>query len=133
MTTIDAFITEQKITMTVKSRDATPDESESFGAGASHWTCTLRIGRRRMSTPFSMGAAHTTEPEARDVLNCLASDALTVGFAASFEEWCAELGYSADSRAAERTYRATRRQAERLCAVLGDEAYKTLLYSVERL
>jgi hypothetical protein len=96
---------------------------------------------------FSQGSAHTTDPTLADVLDCLASDAsgyenarvdtrpdekqdkaLTV-----FEGWASEYGYDTDSRKAEKTFRAIKRQSEQLKRTIGAEAYEELLWQVERL
>jgi hypothetical protein len=85
-----------------------------------------------MVVPFGMGSANTEEPDAADVLNCLASDASGYENARSFEEWASELGFDADSRKAERTYREVERQAQQLRAFLGSE-YDAYLYETEGL
>jgi hypothetical protein len=92
-----------------------------------HWKCTLRTKGRRMTLYFSQGSAHTREPETADVLDCLASDARTLESSRSFEEWALDLGYDEDSRKAERTYRAVKKQSARLRKLLGESAYKALL------
>jgi hypothetical protein len=98
-----------------------------------HWKVTLRAGRSRYTTYFSMGFGyHGTEPTAADVLDCLASDASSVD-QNSFEDWCAEMGSDPDSRRAERTYKACAQSAKRLRQLLGDSAYETLVYHTERL
>jgi hypothetical protein len=94
-----------------------------------HWAVTLRMGRKQMTVPFSQGWAHTKPPTAADVLDCLASDAS--GADESFEDWAANYGYDTDSRKAERTYNAVRKQTARLRQFLGDK-YEPLL-EVERL
>lgn len=80
---------------------------EGFGPGSSHWRCILSRSRTRhsklehprtLSTHYSMGAAHTGNPKVDDVVYCLMSDADSVRYCESFEEWCGELGMNADSR-----------------------------------
>ena len=98
-----------------------------------NWRCVLRAGHRRMTVYFSKGVGHKgTEPTAAEVLDCLASDAAGVENARSFEEWCSEYGYDTDSRKAERIFKACARQAAALRRLLGDSAYETLLWKVER-
>ena len=84
-----------------------------------------------MRVPFSQGSAHTQEPTASDVLECLASDASGVDNAQSFDDWCAEYGYDNDSRKAEKTYKTCQRQADNLRNFLGNENFETLLYGVQ--
>jgi len=99
-----------------------------------HWRCVLQVADRRMTVYFSMGSAHgQRQPTVVEVLDCLASDAATYENAEDFENWARELGYSPDSRQAEKTYAIVRKQAEQLSRLLGTEAYKTLLWDTERL
>lgn len=94
------------------------------------WTVTLRYQGRQMTVPFYMGPALCHEPTAREVLECLASDACGVENARSFEEWADDLGFDPDSRKAERTFRACERQTAKLRRLLGD-AFDDAVYSPE--
>jgi hypothetical protein len=119
MQAMAAFIRRHGIRADAEWADSNPN-MDDMPAGSSHWRVTLRMGRKRMVVPFSQGPAIAREPEARDVLSCLASDAGSVRNARDFEDWAADYGYSPDSRKAERSYRVTVRQTERLAAFLGD-------------
>lgn len=101
---------------------------------AHHYRVTLRRDRphRELTTYFSMGYAHSRKPEAADVLDSLANDAIGFENAKSFEDWCGELGFDTDSRKAERTFRIIEKQAKQLRRFLGDE-YDVILYQTERL
>jgi len=88
---------------------------------AFHYRVTLRYQGRRMTIPFHTGSGWTREPNARDVLEALLSDAGTVDNAESFEDWCGELGFDPDSRKAERIYNASVRQTDALKRLLGDD------------
>lgn len=131
---IQAFIRQHRLSMTVDYADTNPNMSgdDEWRRTAHHYKCVLKCGRRQMTVPFSQGCAHTSEPTAADVLDCLASDAAGIENARSFEDWAGEYGYDTDSRKAERTFRTCERQAESLKRLVGPEAYETLLYSVER-
>ena len=129
-TTLKAFIAEHKISAEVQTASSNP-LMEDGGRDMDHYAVTLKHGRKRMSVTFSMGRGLRREPNADDVLDCLASDAATS--TQSFEYWCGDLGYDVDSRKAERTFKAVRKQSERLCALLGDVAFYALLYHTERL
>lgn len=96
-------------------------------AGSSHWRCTLKMGRRRMTVPFSMGPAHTGSPQLDAVLNSLALDASMYENTGSAEELASELGYD-DMRQARKVWSALRSQTERLKKFLDDEQYEELLY-----
>lgn len=133
MQTLAEFIETHGITMTAEWADANPNmDAGQWLDRASHYKCKFRLGRRQLSTFFSMGSAHTEEPTAADVLDCLASDAASVDSARSFEDWCSDIGYDTDSRKAERTYKACERQAAALKQFVGAD-YDALLYETERL
>lgn len=89
--------------------------------------------RRQFTTYFSMGIGLSREPQADDILDCLASDATSVENARDFEDWASEFGYDTDSRKAERTYKTIQRQSKRLAQFLGNELYEQLLWNTERL
>jgi hypothetical protein len=85
---------------------------------ASPYRVTLHFEGRRLTVPFYMGPAHTSEPKAADVLACLCSD---VGAGEqSFEDFCSDLGYDADSRKAEKTWKACAKLAPKIRRLLGD-------------
>jgi hypothetical protein len=130
MHTLAQFIAANAITMTADRADANP-HMEDMPAGSSHYRCTLRKGRRRMTVYFSQGRAIRREPSARDVLGCIASDTAGHANARTFEGWCDEYGYSPDSRKAEHTWKVIGRQAKRLRSFLGDFALDQLLWNTE--
>ena len=101
---------------------------------ANHYKCTLtrRNPRRQMTVFFSMGYAHRKEPEAAEVLDCLASNSSSIESCRGFEDWARDLGYDIDNRKAERIFKACEQQAEKLQQFMGDE-YEKLLYETERL
>ncbi len=90
------------------------------------YTVTLKYQRRQMTVPFYMGYAHTNEPAAEDVLECLLSDSDVENY--EFEEWAANLGYDSDSRRAERIYTQSQRQTKRLRTFLGND-FDLFLYA----
>lgn len=135
-TTLKQFIRQHKIRMTAEWADSNPNmmTDENWSRSATHYRCVLRCGKRQMTVPFSQGSAHTKEPSAEDVLNCLASDAAGYENARSFEDWCSEYGYDTDSRKAEKTFKTIERQATDLARLLGaPSSYETLLWNTERL
>lgn len=124
---IQELLAANRITASVAARDANPNMSrDNWSNGANHWLVTLRHNGHRMSVPFSTGAA-LNEPTAADVLECLASDANSVEYVTSFEEWADELGFDPDSREAFRAFETTRKQSRRLKQFLGDDLYDELL------
>lgn len=115
------------VTATVRTDDNPEIDSEWPGDGF-HYIVTLRYQRRQMTVKFHTGSGWTRQPNVRDVLECLLSDAGTVDNARGFEDWADDLGYDPDSRKAERIYRECVRQTKRLARLLGDD-YDDALFS----
>ena len=111
-------------------RDA-PAWAEGWPHGTNWYDVTLKMGRRRMTVPFGMGPAHTIEPDAADVLNCLTSDASGYENAQDFADWCAEYGFDGEE-VAEQIWRTTGRLTKALRRFLGDK-YAAYLWDTERL
>ena len=104
------FVLEQMgVVMTYKRTDTRPD-ADSWDRNASHYRVSVRRCANRMSTAYSMGAAYTTGPELVDVMDSLLRDSEGVE-GADFETWAGDYGYDTDSRRAERTFKACKRQA----------------------
>jgi hypothetical protein len=132
--TFAEFFQANKIRMSAARTDHNPHMEEDRAHPMDHWKCLIRCGTRRMSVYFSMGMGHNgRRPSPADVLDCLASDASGIENAQSFEDWCGEYGYDTDSRKAHKTYKVCERQAAKLKALLGEDAYKQLLWHTERL
>jgi hypothetical protein len=126
------FTDQEQIKFSVIEVSTRPDGL--MGDSSFHFHCRLRNNGHTMGLYFSMGSAHAGKyPELTEVLDCLASDAVSYEQAGAFEDWAEDFGYSSDSRAAEKIYRVVRRQAQQLKRLLGLAAYEQLLYSVERL
>lgn len=69
-------------------------------------------GRGRYSTKFGQsinGTMKSEEPTAYDLLTCL-----TKNDPGAFEDFCSEFGYDIDSRTAERTYKAVKRDWQKV-------------------
>lgn len=137
--TMREFCSRYGISATAEWADANPYMTDKeWSRQASHYKVRLKRRdpqnrvRRSLTTYFSMGYAHTKEPTAIEVLDCLASDAGTTENNPDFESWARELGYDDDSRKAERTYRVVSSQTERLKRFLGDDRYQELLWNTER-
>jgi hypothetical protein len=116
--TIKAFCAKHRIRCDSRMVDRNPNMDD--WSGASHYRVTIKARGKQLSCFFSMGAAHCREPEASEVLDCLLSDASSVDNCSSFEDWAAALGMDTDSRKAERTYRVTEQQTDKLKSFLGD-------------
>jgi len=133
--TLQAFITKYGLSMAeLEWADRNPNMvDDGWAQSASHYKLRIRCKGRQLTTYFSMGSAHTSEPKLADVLDCLSSDASGVENARSFEDWCAEYGYDTDSRRAEKTFKACERSAESLKRLLTPDVYEQLLWHTERL
>jgi len=86
------------------------------------WVCTIRQGKKSMRVTYKLGTGHAgNPPKLHDVLYALASDAneFCAPDVPAFEQWADNYGYDTDSRKAEKTYRACKRQSERLKTFLG--------------
>lgn len=88
--------------------------------GMNEYTAVLHFEGRRMTIPFYTGKGWTKDPEAFDVVTCLASDLSSYEGSNGFEEWARDMGYDTDSRKALQTYRAVERSAKRTLRFLGE-------------
>lgn len=143
--TLEQFIQQNNIRFECKRVNSRPDgfmdEPSGTGnainnQGTRHFKCRISSGALAMNgfnLYFSQGSAHTADPTAAEVLDCLASGAASVENAGSFEDWAEELGFETDSRKAEKAYKAIKRQAEQLQRIMDSDAYQTLLWNTERL
>lgn len=136
--TLGRFIYENDIKLDYDPIPERPDrkdvdkKEQEWQDSAFHYKVTLKRGSKRLTTYFSMGAAHREPPEADEVLDSLASEASGIDNARDFDDWAAEYGYDTDSRKAEKIYNACKTISEKLKKFLGEDLYKTLLYDVER-
>ena len=114
--TITQFLAGNRITASVEWAEDNPQMAD-MPYGSNHWRVTFRMGRKRMTTPFSQGPAIQKEPTAADVFNCLLSDA-SYGDQ-SFDDFCGDMGYDTDSRNAERIHKNVTRMTRKLRQFLG--------------
>lgn len=102
---------------------------------ANHYNVTLKIrdgGKvRQFTTPFSKGLGHTTRPNAAEVVECLSMDIVGLQDSINFEDWCANYGYSEDSRHAETIYRIIDKQSERMASFLNQSTAWQQFLSLE--
>lgn len=125
---IESFAAKHSITIESEETGLLEGESE-WSSGATHYNCTLRMGRKRMTVRFHMGAAICREPSVSDVLDCLITDSdvmLAGGEIERFEAWASNFGYDTDSRKAEQTYRACVATARKLVKFLGEKRFDDL-------
>jgi hypothetical protein len=128
MSPLQEFIKQRGIGFTCQAINSRPDDLMSDLAF--HYKCRITKGRRGFTLYFSQGSAHTSAPTLKDVLECICDDAASYENAGSFENWASEMGWDTDSRKAEKSYRATKRQSEQLKRTLGPDTYEYLVYDV---
>ena len=90
----------------------------------------LRTGRGENRVTLSMAGngdkpLSLRTPSLDDVMYCLTSDADAIDYP-NFEDWADMLGYEADSRSAEKIYRACLEIGLKLRSMLGDEKLRQL-------
>lgn len=99
--TPQAFIDKYRVKMTSKLIDrAALDKTfnpKHCGPGHTSFLCTIRCGhtRKQASFYYTMGSAHTGDPDLRDVLDCLRLD-YSVG-QMNFYDYCSEFGFDPDT------------------------------------
>ena len=106
------------ITIECEKRSLLTDEERANWKDGTAWTVRLKHQGRSLTTSFFQGSAHKTAPSAADVLSCLASDARSGE--QSFEDFCGDFGYDADSRKAHETWKTCARMTKQLHKLLGD-------------
>lgn len=120
--TIAEFIAKHGFKTECVRTDSNPNMENS--RDMDHWRVTLKRKQGRvweqMTIVFSMGFAHNgKQPGADDVLNCIALDSGALEM--SFGDFCSEFGYDEDSRKAERTWEACKKQGEDFESAFGRE------------
>jgi hypothetical protein len=133
MMTMEKFVKDRRIKIVdcemVGENPYNPDWTNAY-----HYKVKLRNGsnRRVMTVHYSMGYAHSREPEAPEILDCLRSDYESTMWGTNFEDWAREFGYDSDSRKAERIYHACIESGRKLKQFIGDDV-NTFLEDVERM
>ena len=130
METMESFVERNQITANVVETDKNPNMMDKDWE-ARHYKVVLRRNGKQMTVVFSVGMGWETEPNERDVLNCLALDVAGYENAKNFEEWCDEYGYDTDSRKAEKAYNVIGKQKAKLVNFLGTVLYNELLWGTE--
>jgi hypothetical protein len=128
MSTIKQFAEQHNLRSKSVEIDHNPNMVQNdWSRRAYHFKVTLFIRvngkRHQLTIPFSMGSLNTGEPVAVDVLDCLVNDASSIENACDFEDWANELGLDSDSRSAEKSYKITQRQSQRLLKFLDSDSF----------
>jgi hypothetical protein len=124
------FLDRNRLYLTVKfkSNDCPPWEEDHCIHGDEYTVTLRRHTGRPESISFSFwNSQHDMQegksPTAYNVLACISSDIYTPE---TFEEFCAEYGYDADSRKAEKTFKRADRLARRLRAFFHEDEREQL-------
>lgn len=133
MQTMAEFVARHNITLKVMGNHGLQTDKD----GWAHVRYTVRVifeGRRLITSwRAGTGLPELTDADVADVLNSLRIDAESYIMAPSFRDFAGEYGFDADSRAAERTWRACQRMATRLESLLGGDIFQELLEGTEPL
>ena len=114
----------EQVKITLKPGAATKTFNDP---GAHHYRVTLEYkGRKLPDVEFHTGSGWKVDPSARDVLDCLLSDAESG--AETFDDFCANLGYDTDSRKALNQYLECHAIGAKVRRLLGAD-YKTFAYA----
>jgi hypothetical protein len=100
------FARKYGIIATVKFVDDVSAASDPDGWPHTAYAVTLKHKRQKLTVPFKMGLAHTSEPELADVLLAISSDARSGEHTHS--EFCGEFGLDEDSIRDFKTWEACR-------------------------
>ena len=101
-------------------------KQDDWQQNANGYRVTLLFQGRRYSFDFWQGVGISDDPTVEGCLDCLLSDA-TAG-EMSFDEFCAEFGYSTDSRRAERIWKQCVKARKRLQRLLGCD-FESFVYA----
>ena len=139
------YLDKMGITETAERLPIRTDGATWDNPNASHWRLTFRRyykGRRTFTVEFSQGSAHDgKQPQADDVLDCIASDLGSFSDSRDIDEWAENLGIEKISEAL-RIYQQLQQQREQLEGFLDGGSLKIartisnldlLLWHVERL
>lgn len=96
-------------------------QRQYFGSA---YKIVLTYNKKRLTTYFAQGSAHTKEPTLTMLLECLAVDA-ECGATKSFEEFCSDLGYSEDSINALKIYKECQKTKIKLDNLFPDDMWLT--------
>ena len=124
-TTVAEFVAKYGVEAEVVAVNENPNMEDP--CNMHHYQVFLDCRGETMETHFSQGYARTKPPTVEDVLMCLMSDAQSVAYGQTFEDWAGELGYDEDSRKAERTFKAVTKQYTALEQFLGATMLRELL------
>jgi hypothetical protein len=111
------------------------DLPEGWEPGSRHWSVTMynRSTGESLTAPWIIGpAADWDTTDAAEVLDTMASGAVSYDTAPTFEEYAAEFGLNPDSRREEAGWRKLGEASDDLERFLGRD-YQTFLYDTERL
>lgn len=150
MGTFKAFVQKHRVGIDSMWVPSNPNMgADGFGSHMNHYKVTLKLGKKKLTTYFSMGSGLSGAPVAHDVLQSLALDALSAENAGGFLDWARDLGYEwerscegvtakqADEYGmdcapyfkAKATYKAVLANTEKLRNFLGGDLFRELVFN----
>lgn len=139
MPQMEKFIQDQRIKMEWTPVPMNPNfEGEEWADGAFHYRVSLKKGPKSLVTHYSKGAGLPEPPDVVEVLASLADDATGFENNPTLQNWLREYGHDVDPddeetyKKDQKIFKAVEKSTEKLRKFLGDEAYKQLLWEVER-
>lgn len=134
MQTLEQFLAGSHVSM--RCREMTLDTDNGLACpepwAPHHYLCELHGSNGDLPVRTVIGSDNGP-PEIVEVLDALAAEAAVAEETGGYEAWAAQMGYDPDSREARRAYRAELRRGRLLRALLGDDAYRRLLWETDRL
>lgn len=127
------LISKHKITMTLKrvNEESLPKSTlQMWHKGAFHYNATLKVNGKQFTTEFHTGSGWTRQPETKDVLDCLLSDARSFKDT-DFNSFTKEFGYT-DKGKSNYAWKGCQKSYEGLQRLFGNKL-DTFLYDVESL
>src|SRR4029077_15582094 len=139
LSAMEKFIQDLKIKMEWQPIPMNPNfEGEKWADESFHCRVSLKKGPKSLVTYYSKGSGLPEPPDFFEVLSSLADDAAGFENNPDLDSWIREYGHEEDPdeedphKKDRKIFKAIEKSSEKLKKLLGDEAYKQLLWEVER-
>ena len=106
------------------------DYKDEWKQTANKYKVRLSYNKKSMTISYYTGCGWERDPNLEDILSTLLTDATYYDY--SFYEFASELGYDPDSRKAEKIYKETQKQTEKLNRIFSEEEQEGLLTYLEK-
>jgi len=136
---MEKFVEDQRIKMEWQPIPMNPNfEGEKWADESFHYRISLKKGPKSLVTHYSKGSGLPEPPDVFEVLSSLADDAAGFENNPDLDSWIREYGHEEDPdeedphKKDRKIFKAVEKSAEKLKKFLGEEAYKQLLWEIER-